>query len=96
MFDCANWPRTAAGCVLLSPANLITAQKAKWQRDVACAYIILRVEPIRIPMGVRTYGQMGSAEHPGKMDEKLKSENMQKEQFPMFMLYFESNQGRQV
>jgi len=27
------------------------------------------------------------------MDEKLKSENMQKEQFSMFMLYFESNQG---
>jgi len=33
---------------------------------------------------------------PGKMDENLKSENMQKEQFSMFMLYFESNQGRQV
>ena len=31
---------------------------------------------------------------PGKMDEKLKSENMQKEQFSMCMLYFESNQGR--
>jgi len=30
------------------------------------------------------------------MDEKLKSENMQKKQFSMFMLYFESNQGRQV
>jgi len=30
------------------------------------------------------------------MDEKLKSENMQKEQFSMCMLYFESNQGRQV
>jgi len=30
------------------------------------------------------------------MDEKLKSENMQKEQFSMFMLYLESNQGRQV
>jgi len=30
------------------------------------------------------------------MDEKLKNENMQKEQFSMFMLYFESNQGRQV
>jgi len=31
------------------------------------------------------------------MDEKLKSENMQKnEQFSMFMLYFESNQGRQM
>jgi len=30
------------------------------------------------------------------MDEKLKSEYMQKEQFSMFMLYVESNQGRQV
>jgi len=30
------------------------------------------------------------------MDEKLKSENMQKEQFSMFLLYFETNQGRQV
>jgi len=30
------------------------------------------------------------------MDEKLKSENTQKEQFSMFMLYFESNQGGQV
>jgi len=47
-------------------------------------------------MGVRTYGQMGSADPPGKMDEKLKSEKMQKEQFSVFMLYFESNQGRQV
>jgi len=37
---------------------------------------------------------MGSAAPPpGKMDEKLKSENMQKEQFSK---YFESNQGRQV
>jgi len=30
------------------------------------------------------------------MDEKLKSENVQKEQFSMFIIYFESNQGRQV
>jgi len=30
------------------------------------------------------------------MDEKLKSENMQKEQFSVFVLYYESNQGRQV
>jgi len=30
------------------------------------------------------------------MDEKLKSENRQKEQFSVFVLYFESNQGRQV
>jgi len=39
---------------------------------------------------------MGSADPPGKIDEKLKSENMQKEQFSMFVLYFESNQGRQM
>jgi len=39
---------------------------------------------------------MWSADPPGKMDEKLKSKNMQKEQFSMFMLYFESNQGTQV
>jgi len=39
---------------------------------------------------------MGSADPPGKMDEKLKSENMQKEQFSVFMLYFESNLGRRV
>jgi len=30
------------------------------------------------------------------MDEKLKSENMQKEQFSVLMLYFQGNQGRQV
>jgi len=40
--------------------------------------------------------QMGSADHPGKMDEKLKSENMQKQQFSMFMLYFDCNHGSQV
>jgi len=32
-------------------------------------------------MGVRTERQMGSADPLGKTDEKLKSENMQKEQF---------------
>jgi len=43
-------------------------------------------------MGVLTYGQMGSADPHGKMDEKLKSENVQKrEQFSMFMLYFEQS-----
>jgi len=31
-----------------------------------------------------------------KWMKKIKSENMQKEQFSMFMMYFESNQGRQV
>jgi len=30
------------------------------------------------------------------MHEKLKIENMQQEQISMFMLYFESNQGRQM
>jgi len=30
------------------------------------------------------------------MDDKLKSENMQKEQFFMFTLYFVSYQGKQV
>jgi len=40
---------------------------------------------------------MGSADPPGKTDEKLKSENMQKkQQFSMFMLYFDSNHGRQL
>jgi len=48
-------------------------------------------------MGVRT-GANRVSWPPGKIDEKLKSggENMQKEQFSVFMLYFESNQGRQV
>jgi len=36
---------------------------------------------------------MGSADPPGKMDEKLKSKNMQKRKFSE---YFESNRGRQV
>jgi len=41
---------------------------------------------------------MGSVDPlvPGEMNEKIKSENMQKEQFSMFTLYFERNQGRQV
>jgi len=39
---------------------------------------------------------MGSADLPGKMFEKLKRENMQKEQFSVIMLYFESNRVRQV
>jgi len=47
-------------------------------------------------MGVRTWGQMGSPDPSGKIHKKLKSENFPKEQFSMFMLYFESNQGRQV
>ena len=33
---------------------------------------------------------MGSADPPGKMDEKLKSETYKKEQFSMSRLYFES------
>jgi len=39
---------------------------------------------------------MGSADPPGKMDEKLKNENMQKRAVFMFMIYFESTQGKQV
>jgi len=31
-----------------------------------------------VGMGVRTQGQMGSADPTAKMDEKLKSENVQK------------------
>jgi len=41
-------------------------------------------------------GKWGQLTPLGKMDEKLKNENVQKEQFSTFMLYFESNQGRQV
>jgi len=42
-------------------------------------------------------GKWGQLTPQWKMYEKLKSENMQKkEQFSMFMLYFESNHGRQV
>jgi len=45
-------------------------------------------------MGVRTQGQMWPA---GKTDEKIKKrKHAKKEQFSMFMLYLESNQGRQV
>jgi len=41
---------------------------------------------------------MGSADPPGKWmkNKKKLSQNMQKEQFSMCMLYFESNQGWQV
>ena len=43
-------------------------------------------------------GKLGqlSSDTPGKMDEKIKSENRQKKSSFLFMLYFESNQGRQV
>ena len=46
-------------------------------------------------MGVRTCVN-GVSWPPEKLDEKLKSENMQKEQSSMFMSYFESNRGRQM
>jgi len=40
---------------------------------------------------------MGSADPPlEKWMKKLRSENTKKEQFSMFVLYFDSNQGRQV
>jgi len=38
-------------------------------------------------MGVRTNGQMGSADSPGKMDEKLKSENVQKKRSFFIRIY---------
>jgi len=42
-------------------------------------------------------GQIGSADPPVKMDEKIKKRKYAKKlQFSVFMLYFESNQGRQV
>jgi len=34
---------------------------------------------------------MGSVDPPGKMDEKLKSVNMQKEQFSMFVIFLEQS-----
>jgi len=40
--------------------------------------------------GVRTWGQMGSTDPHWKIDEKIKKLII------MFMLYFESNQGRQM
>jgi len=41
-------------------------------------------------MGVRTWGQMGSANPPGKMDEKLNSENMQKSAvFYVYVIFWE-------
>jgi len=39
---------------------------------------------------------MGSADPPGKINEKLKSENMQKRAVFYVYVIFESNQGRQV
>jgi len=39
---------------------------------------------------------MRSADPPEKWMKNKKSKHMQKEQFSMFMLYFESNQDRQV
>jgi len=41
-------------------------------------------------------GQVGSADPLEKWMKKIKSKNMQNEQFSMLMLYFESNQGRQM
>jgi len=39
-------------------------------------------------------GKWGQMTHAGKMDEKLKAKTCKKEQFPMFMLYFESKSGQ--
>ena len=38
-------------------------------------------------MGVHIYGQIGSPDPPGKMDEKLKSENMQKKSSFLCLCY---------
>ena len=61
----------------------------KHPRNMYRAYITY------VPRASAHIGKWGQLT-PWKMDEKLKSENMQKEQFSMFVLYFESNQGRQV
>ena len=43
-------------------------------------------------MGVRTYGQTGSADPPGKTDEKLKSGNMQKRAvFYVYVIFWEQS-----
>jgi len=51
-----------------------------------------------VPRAYAHRGKWGQLNPPGKMDEKLKSDNMRKEQFCTFRptLYFHSNQGRQV
>jgi len=41
-------------------------------------------------------GQMGSADPLEKWMKNRKRKHAKKEQFSMFMLYFESSQGRQV
>jgi len=41
-------------------------------------------------------GKWGQLTPPGKMDEKLESENMQKRAVFYVYVYFESNHGRQV
>jgi len=47
-------------------------------------------------MGVRTRGKWGQLTNLEKWMKNLKAKTCKKEQFSMFMLYFESNQGRQV
>jgi len=44
-------------------------------------------------MGVRTWGQIGSADPLEKWMKNKKAKTCNKEQFSMFMLYFESNRG---
>jgi len=56
------------------------------------------------PAGLRTLPPPWASAHrgkwgqltPGKIDEKLKAKTCQKVRFSTFMLYFESNRGRQV
>jgi len=51
---------------------------------------------ISVSMGVRTRGKWGQLTNLEKWMKNLKAKTCKKEQFSMFMLYFESNQGRQV
>ena len=74
---------TLAGC---NPVNSIT---------LICLEFVAQFVP-KLLHGRPHIGANGVSWPPWKMNEKLKSENMQKEQFSTFMLYFESNQGRQV
>jgi len=48
------------------------------------------------PAWPSTHGQIGSADPLEKWMKNQKAKTCKKEQFSMFMLYFESNQGRQV
>ena len=68
---------------------------AVWAAVSACLYARLSCRHCQaLAHGRPHIGANGVSWPPGKMDEKLKSENTQKERFST--LYFESNRGRQV